>query len=42
MITGQTLMRWGLIVALMLLAPLAGLPDWVGAVVAVFVTGIFE
>jgi cytochrome c oxidase subunit IV len=42
MITGQTLIRWSLIVALMLLAPLVGLPAWAGAVAAVFIAGIFE
>lgn len=42
MITGQTLIRWGLIVALMLFSPLVGLPAWAGAVAAVFVAGIFE
>lgn len=42
MITGQTLIRLSLIVAMMLLAPLVGLPAWTGAVAAVFVAGIFE
>jgi len=42
MITEKTLIRWGLIVPLMILAPLVGLPAWAGAVVAVFVAGIFE
>jgi len=36
------LFRWGLIAALMLLAPLVGLPAWAGAVAAVFVAGLFE
>ncbi len=42
MITGQTLIRWGLIAALMILAPLIGLPAWSGAVAAVFIAGIWE
>jgi len=42
MIAGQTLFRWGLIAALMILAPLVGLPAWTGAVAAVFVAGLFE
>lgn len=42
MIAGQMLFRWGLIVALMLLAPLVGLPAWAGAVAAVFIAGVFE
>lgn len=42
MITWKTLIRWGLIAALMLLAPLIGLPAWSGAVAAVFVAGIWE
>lgn len=42
MITGQTLFRWGLIAALMLLAPVIGLPAWSGAVAAVFIAGMFE
>ena len=42
MITGQKLIRWGLIAALMLLAPLVGLPAWSGAVAAVFIAGIWE
>lgn len=40
--TGQMLFRWGLIAALMLLAPLVGLPAWAGAVAAVFIAGVFE
>ena len=42
MINSQTLLRWGLIAGLMLLAPLVGLPAWTGAVAAVFVAGLFE
>lgn len=42
MITRQTLIRWGLIAALMLLAPLVGLPAWYGAVAASFIAGIWE
>ena len=42
MITGQTLIRWGLIAALMLLATLVGLPACSGAVAAVFIAGILE
>lgn len=42
MITEQTLMRWGLIVALMNLATLVGLPAWAGAMAAAFIAGIFE
>jgi len=42
MITEQTLIRWGLIVALMHLVPLVGIPAWAGAVAAVFVAWAFE
>lgn len=42
MIPEQTLIRWGLILALMHLATLVGLPAWAGAVAAVFIAGIFE